>query len=657
MADAELVLRARDETQSAFSAVTAQLDALKGAFAGVSGLAAGLTGAAAGSYFVGLTRGAVDLGDQLNKLSQKVGISVEALSALRYAGQLSDVSTEQLGTGLAKLARSMDEGNVAFQRLGISVRDSSGNLRGTQDVLGEVADKFAGMEDGAGKTALAMALFGKSGADLIPLLNAGRSGLAQYADEAKRAGLIVSGELAAAAEKLNDDMSRLKLGTEALGIAFASNIVPALDNLLQQMLKGREIFGSFGSALLNIGVAVDPFKSLAENLRAYTAEVDRLKGLLANPELRGTRLASSLQSDLETASKRLEFLRFQQRQQIADTSGPGNYDARDYQASRAPAKSKAPGLLPERGAKARAASSDGYAGQDMVERYNDNAFLRQLDEAERARKELADDLLRQMEEGNRVDASLAKQQEERINQLLSGTSTFEEKRAQNDIEDLNAALRSGNIDAVAYDEAFAKIQERLNDLRGVPKDFIAKVPDEAADAFRRLENAVKGWGNQFNETLVQMVKTGKVNFGTLVDSILSDLARLAIYQSITAPLFSALSKGISNAFGSGGSTTGAGIGDGAAQGLRMPKPQASGGPVSAGSPYLIGERGVELFVPSRDGTIVPNGGLGGGSVVVNMPLTVNVDARSDINSVYDAVQSAVAMSESNIARAFRTGRA
>lgn len=657
MADAELVLRARDETQSAFSAVTAQLDALKGAFAGVSGLAAGLTGAAAGSYFVNITRGAVDLGDQLNKLSQKVGISVEALSALRYAGQLSDVSTEQLGTGLAKLARNMDEGNVAFQRLGISVRDASGNLRGTQDVLGEVADKFAGMEDGAGKTALAMALFGKSGADLIPLLNAGRSGLAQYADEAQRAGLIMSGELAAAAEKLNDDMSRLKLGTEALGIAFASGVVPALDNLIQQMRKGREIFGSFGSALLNIGVAVDPFKSLAENLRAYTAEVDRLKGLLANPELRGTRLAASLQGDLETASKRLEFLRFQQRQQIADASGPGNYDARDYQANRAPAKSKAPGLLSEapKGRKA----ADGYAGQDMVDRYNDNTFLRQLDEAERARKELADDLLRQMEEGNRVDASLAKQQEERINQLLSGTSTFEEKRAQADIEDLNAALRSGNIDAVAYDEAFAKIQERLNDLRGVPKDFIAKVPDEAADAFRRLENAVKGWGNQFNETLVQMVKTGKVNFGALVDSILTDLARLAIYQSITAPLFSALSQGIQS-FVSGGGTAGtpsAGIGEGAGQGLKIPVPRAGGGDVAAGSLYLVGEKQPELFIPGRSGTILPSTNLGGGGGNVTLNLAVNVDARSDINSVYEAVQSAAAMAESNIARAIRVGRA
>ena len=64
-----------------------------------------------------------------------------------------------------------DKNAKAFKALGISVKDNEGNLRSSEEVFLDVADKFSKMEDGAGKTTLAIKLFGKSGADLIPLLN------------------------------------------------------------------------------------------------------------------------------------------------------------------------------------------------------------------------------------------------------------------------------------------------------------------------------------------------------------------------------------------------------------------------------------------------------------------------------------------------------
>ena len=81
--------------------------------------------------------------------------------------------------------------SIAFKALGIDVRDASGNIRDTNAVFLDIADRFGRMQDGATKSALAMQVFGKSGAELIPLLNSGRDGLkgmAAYAEHAQVLG-------------------------------------------------------------------------------------------------------------------------------------------------------------------------------------------------------------------------------------------------------------------------------------------------------------------------------------------------------------------------------------------------------------------------------------------------------------------------------------
>ena len=90
-----------------------------------------------------MAKQAIDAADGLGKMAQKVGVSVESLSALEYAGKLSDVSLEQLGTGLKKLSVSLNEvatnadgdAAAAFKAIGVSVKDASGNLRNADEVL------------------------------------------------------------------------------------------------------------------------------------------------------------------------------------------------------------------------------------------------------------------------------------------------------------------------------------------------------------------------------------------------------------------------------------------------------------------------------------------------------------------------------------------
>jgi phage-related minor tail protein len=121
-------------------------------------------------------------------------------------------------------------------------------------------------------------------------------------------------------------------------------------------------------------------------------------------------------------------------------------------------------------------------------------------------------------------------------------------------------------------------------------------------------------------------------FSSMVTSILADIAKLLIRQSIVAPLVNMLSAGISYGVGNiaTANTYGTNIGSQqtnmlAAQNAGM---RAFGGQVNAGSAYLVGERGVETFVPSADGMIIPNGGSSAGNVIVNVNMqNGSVDAQ------------------------------
>jgi phage-related tail protein len=226
------------------------------------GLAAVATAAVAASSALGLAvKGAIDHADALSKSAQKAGVTVEALSRLEYAAKLSDVSLEGLTSGLAKLAKAMSDATIsktstaaiAFKALGVSVTDATGKLRPTEVVFNEVADKLAQLEDGSTKTALAMQIFGKSGTELIPLLNSGAAGLKQMADEADRTGNTLSGRTAVAAEKFNDTLTRVGLILQGVVNKVMEAALPALQALAETLASPE-----FGNAAQKLATNVLP---------------------------------------------------------------------------------------------------------------------------------------------------------------------------------------------------------------------------------------------------------------------------------------------------------------------------------------------------------------------------------------------------------------
>ena len=231
------------------------VSSIKGTFEGFESIATkiqapflALTAVLGGGEILGAAVELVnDLAEELGILSQKTGATVEELSQLRYVALQSDTPFETVTGGMQKMARAMDaaasggkEAQAAFSALGVKVTDAAGNLRPMQDVLLDVADKFSGMQDGARKSALAMAVFGKSGADLIPLLNQGRSAIANLAAESDRMGLTMSSDAQQIASAYDDAMNRVKSLLEGATQKIVIGVMPTLTALAQAFVDTAE---------------------------------------------------------------------------------------------------------------------------------------------------------------------------------------------------------------------------------------------------------------------------------------------------------------------------------------------------------------------------------------------------------------------------------
>lgn len=209
-----LTIRAKVDGLAQIDGLTRSLDkannqasGLSGAFSKLGGMAknagiaiAGLGAAAVGGLAV-LGKNAIDAADNLNDLSQRTGVGVETLSKFGAAAEDSGSSIDEVAKAMGKLSKGIvdpaSKVNEALRSIGVSSTDAQGKIRSVDQVMLDIADKFSKLPDGAQKTALAMEIFGKSGANLIPMLNGGREAMSQYS-------ATITTEMAQAADKFND---------------------------------------------------------------------------------------------------------------------------------------------------------------------------------------------------------------------------------------------------------------------------------------------------------------------------------------------------------------------------------------------------------------------------------------------------------------------
>jgi hypothetical protein len=175
-----------------------------------------------------------DVGTESIKLSRLTGLPIEAASRLRFALSETGVDAEAAGKGLGIFEKNLVSGTAqkALSGLGLSVKDSTGHLKSMQDLLPGVADKFKSMPDGPEKTALAMQLFGKSGATMIPFLNRGADGIKALNDESDKYGLTISGPMADQIKKAKESQKDWDASVQGLSVQFGAVLLPVLTNVL-----------------------------------------------------------------------------------------------------------------------------------------------------------------------------------------------------------------------------------------------------------------------------------------------------------------------------------------------------------------------------------------------------------------------------------------
>lgn len=177
----------------------------------------------------------IDTADDLYKMSQRLGITVESLSAFKGIAELAGVEVGELELTLKTAAQQLvnasqggKEATAVFDRLSISARNTDGSIKNLETLLGDVAERFSEMPDGVNKTDLAVQLFGRSGLKLIPLLNDGRGRIRELMEEMRRLGIVISTETAKAAEDFNDNLTTLMQSLRGFGNKVLTEILPRL---------------------------------------------------------------------------------------------------------------------------------------------------------------------------------------------------------------------------------------------------------------------------------------------------------------------------------------------------------------------------------------------------------------------------------------------
>lgn len=213
-----------------------------------------------------------EYGDELVNMANRTGASFKQLQELKFQATQVGVSFEGVEGALIKLSKSMGdamggskEASAAFGLLGVSLTDSNGNAKTSSDVFTEVVDRLSRVGDETTRNALGMDIFGKGFAEIIPIVNEGKDGLNKYADEAARAGLIMSDDAIRAADDFGDSVDKLKQQFEHATMGIAAAFMPILKDTLIPFIEGKVIpvikavgdwFNSLSPTAKTVGLAI-----------------------------------------------------------------------------------------------------------------------------------------------------------------------------------------------------------------------------------------------------------------------------------------------------------------------------------------------------------------------------------------------------------------
>lgn len=234
-----------------------------------AGIAAGA--GVGGAALFGMAKSAADTGDRIDKLSQKIGLSRNGFQEWEYILSQNGASVEVLQGGMKKLNKTLDDAKngsasatEAFSRVGLSIDDIQ-NMNPEQAFEATVKALQA-MPEGAEKAALANELLGRSGSELMPLLNGSAESVEELRKQAHDMGIVLSDDAVDASAKFTDTMDNVKrtLGaiTTKIGVSVMPIMQKALDWVMAHMPEIQAVMSTvFDAIKIAVETVVDVFST------------------------------------------------------------------------------------------------------------------------------------------------------------------------------------------------------------------------------------------------------------------------------------------------------------------------------------------------------------------------------------------------------------
>ena len=567
----KITISALDKTKKGFGSATKGLKAVAGAVLNAKTAIVGLVGAAGFGLLISRSLQATDT---LTKTANKIGTTTEALGALRYAADLTGVSTQTMDMALqrftrrtAEAAQGMGEAKGAIKELGINAQEL--NRMPLDERMIVLADAFQDVKSESDRLRLAFKLFDSEGAALVNTLSQGSDGLKEMLGEAKALGLTMSSSAAKGVEDTVDALTKLqslfKGVTDQTVAAFAPAIEMVVERFtafLQRSIEAKGGIEAFARSLAidllkGIKLAVVGFQELANGfIRVYKGSI-QLKNQLKDTFNVGLQSSKEYRADLDRLSKQIEGVKNQ-----TNISVEAQLDATDKLMAR---RKKILELYHE--------AQDAEAAADISE----------------------------------VD-------------FLSGFG-----------KEIDLAIASLENFKATASTVPAAIVPALNDIELGFKSWSDSIPDMTTN----VQNLTKQGLDGLTDSLTAGI-TGAANFADAMKSMAKSVVDSLIKMLVQKYIVDAAFGFITSSFGTGGSgSTGSGMtaGGGLGMGQDYSATAAIGGSVNRGQPTLVGERGQEVFVPNQNGAIIPNNKLGGGGdVVVNQTINVTTGVQQTVRA-------------------------
>ena len=618
--------------------------------------------------------------DAMADMAENLKIPVEDFQTLQNAAYLAGQNIEATGGAIGKFnvfVGKATEGNKeaieTLNELGVKINNLDGSSKSTTQRLQEIAEAITSITDPARRSAAEVAVFGKSGQQVSAILEQWKRPLADVNKELQDMGLVHSPEVIKSMAEMADQADK---GAKKLEVLFAplyaavkgalfsavaagfTSIANAINAIsvgnLDALVKSLTAL-ALASTIVGIPAAVmmmqsigDPIDVATSQLRAAEKQLADYEAALESAKRGGAAFGGEViryANDVAVAQLKVTDL----RNALAKlTTKPTTATATRTDGTNPAIKATAGA---DKFAEAmKRIEDETKAAQAGIDEFNKSAGNMPTKQAERLAKLQVDigksissfskgltpdqiktitPLVETLEKLKFELAELGRVQQvaDQTNQQYGdGTKELTDK-----IYYLDEALKKNLITQEEYALAVADASQKQklqaaaaqksgDDLKamGAGMEFAARNITERYNEFNTGANLVTSGFEMMTDALTEFIQKGELDFPKFAASF------AAMIQSMIIKYLAAKAIGLLLDFSTGGGGKAPGSGT-----IASAPGRAAGGPVSAGSAYTVGERGPETFVPSVNGTIVPNGANDdSGTVVVNLDMRKADGARN-----------------------------